>query len=205
MANGHDQGDGAGANGNENGNEDPQKRHHLLIPTLHQISTSRDINVVFIPSVSHLRAYLAVFSSKQDKDEQNLRAKQFSKSGTTKPLLVVYGLVGSHKHTSEWSAQGLGLSLSTLVDTSSREGRRVVLIEELEYDWDAGTESEADARLEKRKQLARKTWEERVPILNSSARKFGMESEDGGWSGRTVEVGRVVNRWFGFRRSEWDE
>lgn len=206
LDSGHDQGDGeASRNKSENENDEPEKRHHLLIPTLHQIATSRDINTVFMPSVSHLRAYLAVFSSKQDKDEQKLRAKEFSKSGTKIPLLVVYGLVGSHKHTSEWSAQGLGLSLSTLVDASDREERGVVLVEELEYGWDAGTELDVDARLEERKQLARKTWEERVPILNGSTRKFGIESEDGGWSGRTVEVGRVVNRWFRFKRAEWDE
>lgn len=44
-------------------------------------------------------------------------------------------------------------------------------------------------------------WGERMPMLNGSVRRAG---EDGGWSGRTVEVGRVLSRWFRFQKGEWD-
>src|ERR1700692_3518498 len=37
---------------------EPQPLHLLLVPTLHQIAISRHIHLVFIPTVSHLRAYL---------------------------------------------------------------------------------------------------------------------------------------------------
>jgi hypothetical protein len=41
-------------------------------------------------------------------------------------------------------------------------------------------------------------------MLNGSFRRAGPEGEDGGWSGRTVEVGRILARWFKFRKGEWE-
>jgi hypothetical protein len=35
-------------------------------------------------------------------------------------------------------------------------------------------------------------------------RRAGLESEDGGWSGRTVEVERILGRWFKFRKGDWE-
>jgi hypothetical protein len=118
---------------------------------------------------------------------------------------VIYGLISSHRHTSEWSVQGLGASLATLVDSAAINSQRVVLFEELTYDcfdrsgeqWGLGEERS------KRRDYGRQMWEERVPILYGNARKGGMDAE-GGWSGRTVELGRVLARWFRFGRSEWD-
>jgi hypothetical protein len=39
-------------------------------------------------------------------------------------------------------------------------------------------------------------------MLNGSVRRAGLESEEGGWSGRTVEVGRILARWFKFRKGD---
>lgn len=169
-------------------------RHHLLIPTLHQTATSRNIKLVYIPSVSHLRAYLSVFS--QDLQEQ-YKTQAFSKTGTKTPLLVIYGLLECHRHTSEWSAQGVGITLSALVDAGNRTGRKVVLIEEL----DGAVERDGMAR----KDNIQRGWEEKLPILNGSVRRAGVESEEGSWSGRTVEMGRVLSRWFRFERADWDD
>jgi hypothetical protein len=43
---------------------------------------------------------------------------------------------------------------------------------------------------------------ERVPVLSGSARRGAEES---GWAGKTVDVGRVLGRWFRFRQwsGEW--
>jgi hypothetical protein len=58
---------------------------------------------------------------------------------------------------------------------------------------------------EERRKGRRRVWEERVPMLNGSVRRAGLESEDGGWSGRTVEVGRILARWFKFGRGDWED
>jgi hypothetical protein len=160
--------------------------HPLLIPTLHQIATSRDVKLVFMHTVTHLRAWLAAFDGAEGDGE---------KGGG---VLVVYGVLGLHRDTSEWSAQGIGNSIASVVEAEVRGGRRVVLIEEKALD------SLEDVEVDDRESgKERVVWEERVPMLNGSMRRAGLESEEGGWSGRTVEVGRIVGRWFKFARAEW--
>ncbi|KAI9051651.1 hypothetical protein LZ554_004693 [Drepanopeziza brunnea f. sp. 'monogermtubi'] len=165
-----------------------KQRHPLLVATLHQIATSRSINLVFVATVSHLRAYLSVFPPPAlEAEAEPLRRPRFERQGNGAPFLVVYGLVSLHRDTSEWSAQGLGNSVAGLVEAGKRAGRRIVVVEERQ-----GDEDEVG------------NGEERMPMLNGSLRRAGLESEDGGWSGRTVEVGRVLGRWFRFKKGEWD-
>jgi hypothetical protein len=158
---------------------------------------------VFIPTVSHLRAYLSAFEEEE--------ASEPVKEERQVPLIVVYGLVGLHSDTSEWSAQGLGNSLSLLVEVGDRCGRGVVCIEErateeVRENLGAREEDEVvdDEESEERKwKQACKVWEQKVPMLNGSVRRAGMTSEDEAWSGRTVEVGRIFARWFRFGRGDW--
>jgi hypothetical protein len=179
----------------------PPERHPLLIPTLHQVATSRYVNLVFIPTVTHLRAYLAV-SPPQDTREPP--EQRLDKPGKNMPLVVVYGLVGLHRDTSEWSAQGLGSSLAGLVEAGWRTGRRTVVIEERKVESSGYEEGEGDlGGGDETRKGASKVWEEKVPMLNGSVRRAGLESEDGGWSGRTVEVGRILGRWFRFGKGDW--
>ena len=117
------------------------------------------------------------------------------------PLLVIYGVLELHRDTSEWSAQGLGNSISLLVEAGRRASQKVVLVEEkmIEADADAkvgAVEGSNNSRM--------KIWDERLPMLNGSVRRAGLESEDGGWSGRTVEVGRILSRWFSFQKGDWE-
>lgn len=157
---------------------------------------------MFIPTVSHLRACLNVFPSSSTKAEPP--DQKFDKPGKNEPLLVAYGLVGLHKDTSEWSAQGLGNSLSSLIEAGRRAARKVVVIEERMIEVGTDLEEDMVEEIKERKQVNLKIWDERVPMLNGSARRAGLEIEDGGWSGRTVEVGRILSRWFKFRKADWD-
>ncbi|EPE24415.1 hypothetical protein GLAREA_08267 [Glarea lozoyensis ATCC 20868] len=182
---------------------EPSPVHPLLIPTLHQIATSRSVKVVFIPTVSHLRAYLAAFG---EEDRVALPVPQFEKQGKNSPLIVVYGLVGLHRDTSEWSAQGLGNSVSALVEVGERCGRRVVCFEEREDEISGDLQELEDEEEEiesRRWKEVCKVWEQRVPMLNGSVRRAGMGSEDEAWSGRTIEAGRIFGRWFRFEKADW--
>jgi hypothetical protein len=171
--------------------------HPLLVPTLHQIATSRHIKLVFIPTLSHLRAHLAVFSSAEA--EGNGPPEKFDKPGKKRPLLIVYGLLELHRDTSEWSAQGLGHTVAGLVEAGLRTGRKIVVLEERGME-----DGFSDMELEERRQTGTKVWEEGVPMLNGSVRRAGLEDEDGGWSGRTVEIGRILARWFMFEKGGWE-
>ncbi|KAM0145038.1 hypothetical protein ACHAP3_000160 [Botrytis cinerea] len=196
--------------------------HSLLIKSLRQISISRHISLIYIPTISHLRAHLSVLSAETASKIGAPPDRKWDKVGMERAMIVVYGLIELHRDTSEWSAQGLGRSLSGLVESSVRGKRVVVCLEErerkternglIEVDVDGdediggqindrnGLDSDGDMGRDNR---AWKGWDEHVPMLNGSVRRTGLEAEDNGWSGRTIEVGRIFARWFDFRNAEW--
>ncbi|KAI1176713.1 hypothetical protein F4777DRAFT_248873 [Nemania sp. FL0916] len=171
-------------------------KHALLSSPLYQVATSRHIRVVYIPTVTHLRAYLSVFSP----DDSRVPAPPSLPAPTraqASPTLTVYGFLQLHRDTSEWSAQGLSDTLSALVERASRLSWKATLIEPrvVSCSDDGGS-----LGLE---ELLR----EAVPILNGGVRRLGLgadPNEGGGWSGRTVEVGRVLGRWTRFQKAQWD-
>lgn len=133
-------------------------------------------------------------------------------------MLVAYGLIELHQDTSEWSAQGLGHSIAVLVEAGVRWRKGLVVVEErvddgegeeehdhMREDTHLGDEGRQDEGEEERQKWKRmcKVWEQKLPMLNGSVKRVGLESEEGGWSGRTVEVGRVLGRWFKFGRGDW--
>ncbi|KAI1190120.1 hypothetical protein F5B17DRAFT_427930 [Nemania serpens] len=166
--------------------EKVEVKHALLSSPLYQVATSRHIRVIYVPTVTHLRAYLSVFSP----DESSVPAPPgHALTSGRRPHIVLYGFVNLHRDTSEWSAQGLSNTTSALVDLAHRLSWGALLIEP--------RSSSGGTTLE---ELLR----EAVPILNGGARRWGPDSEEGAWSGRTVEVGRILGRWFGFQRAQWE-
>ncbi|KAI1648691.1 uncharacterized protein F4817DRAFT_63450 [Daldinia loculata] len=164
-----------------------QQQHRLLSSPLYQIATSRHIRVVYIPTVTHLRAYLSVFSP--DDSKVPIPPAGFNSSGKCTPCIILYGFLEMHRDTSEWSAQGLGNSASALVELGYRLSWQMIVIEP-------------------RKRSSASSFEdslrENVPFLSGGGRRLGPDAEAGGWTGRTVEVGRVMKRWFDFQLGEWD-
>ncbi|KAK3902177.1 hypothetical protein C8A05DRAFT_44349 [Staphylotrichum tortipilum] len=165
----------------------PHGQHHpLLTPSLAQLAATRHIRTVFVPTVSHLRAWLAVFSV----DDHHFAPPPPLGTATKAPIagssrLVVYNLLALHRHTSEWSAQGLGASVAGLVEAGRRAGR-VVVVEEGALAGGLGL---------------KEILGEGVPVLGGRAGGADLE----GWKGRTVEVGRVLARWFRFGEGRWWE
>jgi hypothetical protein len=173
--------------------------HHLLHPSLMQIATSRHIRTVFIPSVTHLQAYLTVFSSTSDSnispptpnwttqpaaDAAATAANSSGKGGSsagngnTPPLLLVYGFLEVHRDGIAWSAQGISNSLAALIECGARESLTPVIVEP------KGAGGHEDLE----QVLAAK-----VPLLSGTYAKG-----DGSWSGRTVEMSRILGRWLEF-------
>ncbi|KAI1367300.1 hypothetical protein F5Y08DRAFT_73246 [Xylaria arbuscula] len=165
--------------------EDLDGKHALLSSPLYQVATSRHIHVVYVPTVTHLRAYLSVFSP----DDTRVPAPPLASRRDGKPHLILYGLVHLHRDTSEWSAQGLSNTTSALVELAHRLSWRTLVIEPLGGPSDTALEE---------------LLQETVPILKGGARRLGLKFEEGAWSGRTVEVGRVLGRWFRFQRMQWN-
>ncbi|KAI0442575.1 hypothetical protein F4803DRAFT_369277 [Xylaria telfairii] len=166
------------------GEGDPAMKHALLSSPLYQVATSRHIRVIYAPTVTHLRAYLSVFSP--DESRVPTPPTYPLTRDHSKPHIILYGFLRLHRDTSEWSAQGLSNTASTLVDLAHRLSWRTLLIE-----------PRTGATFE---ELLR----EAVPILNGGARRLGPDPEEGAWTGRTVEVGRILGRWSRFQRAQWD-
>ncbi|RYP48354.1 hypothetical protein DL768_005723 [Monosporascus sp. mg162] len=163
-------------------------RHRLLSSPLYQVAVSRHIRTVYVPTATHLRAYLSVFSP--DDSKVAPPPARFAAKLAMRPHLVLYGFLDLHRDTSEWSAQGLGNSAAALVELGNRLAWDVAVVEPRRPDSGGA--------------LLEEILSEPVPILSSGGRGFGLESEEGGWSGRRVQVGRVLMRWFRFRRGLWD-
>lgn len=197
--------------------------HPLLLKTLHQISLSRHISLIYIPTTSHLRAYLSVLSTNTPSKVKAPPDGKWDKAGRKRAMIVVYGLVELHRGTSEWSAQGLSRSLAALVEMSGRERSVIVCLEEREREFGRSGAMDVDDEDEdgsggenndgggvrsdetvRRKERLLMGWDEKVPMLNGSVRRTGLEGEDNGWSGRTIEVGRIFARWFDFENAKWD-
>jgi hypothetical protein len=145
-------GDGRGGDfgdGDGDGDGDDDDHGNLLANTIHQAAVARHIRVLITPTVSHLRALLTTFSltpgweSPDDStippppsvyvdSSQGLPPRMCPVCGIPEreALLVAYGLVDAHRGTSEWSSQGVGATVSILVDACAvPRGLRAVVVE----------------------------------------------------------------------------
>ncbi|GAW14411.1 hypothetical protein ANO14919_038130 [Xylariales sp. No.14919] len=165
--------------------EGAEVKHALLSSPLYQVATSRHIRIIYVPTVTHLRAYLSIFSP----DGSKIPAPPTSAlTRDREPHIIVYGFLKLHRDTSEWSAQGLSNTASALVELAHRLSWKTLLIEPRSGSHDTALEG---------------LLQEAVPILNGGARRLGLDSEEGAWTGRTVNIGRILGRWSRFQRAQW--
>jgi hypothetical protein len=155
--------------------------HPLQCKTLLQTAVSRHIRLLFVPSSTHLRAFLGTFSATDSKilPPPSLLS---TADNAERPMLIVYGLLELHRDSIEWSAQGIGTTATYLIEAAARNSFRAAVVEPRGA---MGFES-LDEFLE-----------EELPVLSGTAMKSG-----GTWSGRTVAVERVLARWFEFERQD---
>ncbi|KAH0490958.1 hypothetical protein TgHK011_002404 [Trichoderma gracile] len=162
--------------------------HPLERKSLLQTAVSRHIRLLFVPSTTHLRAYLGTFSASDsqippppslDLDDSDPRCP----TGT--PWLLVYGFLELHRDGTEWSAQGIGTTTAYFIEAAARNSFRAAI---------------AEPRGAKGLTTLDDFLDEKVPILSGS----GVNS-NGQYSGRTVPIRAVLNRWFEFERRDEDE
>ncbi|KAK1993645.1 hypothetical protein LX36DRAFT_245428 [Colletotrichum falcatum] len=157
----------------------------LLSATLYQTAVARHIRILFIPTVTHLRAYLSAFDPSESLTPPPPGHAPPSSSGKRRPpLLLVYGLLDLHRDTSEWSAQGLGNSAASLLEAARRTEFKPVVVEP------RGAGEHADFKA---------VLQDDLPVLSGGARR-----DEGVWAGRTVKVKHVLGRWFRFQKGQWD-
>ncbi len=158
--------------------------HPLLLPTIHQLATSRTIDVAFAPTLAHLRAYLASYIPPS---ESKPTSTAFDKPGSHVAMLVVYGLLELHRTTTEYSVQGLSRTLAVAVEAANLGGVRLTLVEAPQSPEPPANESMVDVGTT----TPRSPWGDQIPLLNSSLTL----SNHRAWAGRTVGVAAVIARW----------
>ncbi|KAL4887561.1 hypothetical protein BJY04DRAFT_4589 [Aspergillus karnatakaensis] len=157
---------------------EPYSHHQLLTKSLGTLSRARNVRTVFCPTIEHLRAYLSTGIEGRlplAEDKQN-----------PQPLLAILNPLSLHLPTREFSAQGLSRTLASAVEVSSRTNMDVVLCECRDA-LDASQTEHGEA-----------LWYMDVPLLNNSLRSG---TEGNSWTGRTVPIKRVAQRWFPFTDS----
>lgn len=159
----------------------------LLAAPLYLVAVARHIRVVFIPTVSHLRAYLSVFSVADSKVSQPPPPAHGVSTAPELPSLFIFRFLDMHRDTSEWSVQGLNNTTAILVETARRIKFQLVVTE---------PRTSADEPMEV-------ILEERVPVLSGSAQRTGPDLAGSGWTGKTVDVHRILKRHFHFQPGAW--
>jgi hypothetical protein len=161
----------------------------LLAAPLYLVAVAKHIRLVFLPTVSHLRAFLSVFSVQDSKVSAPPLTTSANGKPQRSPLLLIYGFLDMHRDTSEWSVQGLSNTTAVFVETARRVGFQAVAVE-------PKSQNAPDVGMDD-------LLTERLPVLSGSSRRDGPALEGGGWTGRTVDVRRVLERWFHFQPEGW--
>ncbi|KAF3039558.1 hypothetical protein E8E12_007782 [Didymella heteroderae] len=169
----------------------------LLVPTLHNLSTTRHVKLAFCASVQTLLAYLTAYDRPGYVHVDESDGKE---------RLVLVNLLALHKPTSSFSAQGLSRTFATAVETALRTGATLHLVECEDRHNLSGNTPEADVAMSGEEEndhppaAEQDPWDQDVSILNVSARRFGSGSGSGErtWAGRTVKAKRIAARWFRF-------
>lgn len=168
----------------------------LLVPTLHNLSTTRHVQLAFCASVQALLAYLTVYDRPGYVHVDESEGKE---------RLVLVNLLALHKPTSSFSAQGLSRTFATAVETALRTRATLHLVE-CEVGRSSSEEAPGDdvAMLDEEEEehipaVEQDPWDQDVSILNVSARRFGSGAGERAWAGRTVKAKRIAARWFQFQ------
>ncbi|KAH8596087.1 hypothetical protein B0O99DRAFT_123179 [Bisporella sp. PMI_857] len=167
--------------------------------TLNQVAASKQVQSIFVPTVSHLRAILAGLTCGSNDGASNQEPHDISKK---KPTILVYGLVSLHEDTSQWSTQGFGNTLSSLLDLGLKTHAGVMIVEERRLDHRESEDFRQQSRARRKSIRINQAWQQEVPLLGGSERRDGL-GESAGYSGRTVEVSRILARWFRFDEGSW--
>ena len=153
----------------------------VLTASLQQLGVARHIQAVFVPTVSHLRAYLAAFPAGVNK----VPPPPVADGLPSNARLVVYGLLDTHRESSEWSAQALGNTLAVLIETATDLAVQAVVIE---------PSQQGDELVSMDTLLG-----EHLPVLNGGSQRYSTA----GFADRRVQVRRVLGRWFQFKEVTW--
>ncbi len=153
----------------------PTPQHALLSKTLHTLSTSRNIKLVFFPTITVLRGYLSGYVTDQ------------MVTTTSLGPIIILNLLAMHHGTSEFTLQGLSQTFATAVSAAHWTSRVLNLVECKDI-LDPSNPNRGPA-----------LWWAEVQLL-SAAIKIGEAGQN--WGRRTIQVMKIASRWFKVEESK---
>lgn len=172
----------------------------LLAPSLLNLSRARHVKLAFCASVQALLAYLTAY---------HRPGYVHAEASEGEEKLVIVNLLALHKPTSAFSAQGLSRAFAAATDTALRTGVELHLVEceatqqlhdVVDLKEDTAMHDDGEDHHHTAPEQVQDPWDQHVPILNISVRRFGSAAGAGhrSWAGRTVKAKRIAARWFHF-------
>lgn len=174
----------------------------LIEPTLHNLSSSRHIKLIFCASVQALLAYLT-----SHRRTTLVHADDHAGAGR----LVLVDCLALHAPTPSFSAQGLSRTFAAAAEMAHVTGAVLNLVEcqmkrhspvdSDHEDVDMSHYQDSDSTIHTaEEEQGQDPWDQDISILNVSARRFGSGTGERAWAGRSVKVKRVAARWFQFHK-----
>jgi hypothetical protein len=180
------------------GDEQNGALHDLVAPTLHNLLTTKHVKLAFCASVQSLLAYLTAFG--RDGDAPTAEGEKQARIFLVNPLAL-------HASTMSFSAQGLSRSFAAAIETALRTSSVLYVVEcstQNRKREQQNEDGDADMADENEEVIANEQehgpWGQELSILNASARRFGSNSDERAWAGRTVKAKTVASRWFRFQK-----
>jgi hypothetical protein len=172
----------------------------IASPSLRNLLNTRHVKLAFCASVQALLAYLTA------------HGREASANTDSKTRIFLVNPLALHASTLSYSAQGLSRSFAAATETALKVGAILHVIECRSQGRPSEQNDEADdrdmrngeedqvTRAEEEEEVEQDPWEQEVSILNVSTRRFGSNSGERAWAGRTVKAKRVAARWFHFKK-----
>jgi hypothetical protein len=172
----------------------------IISPSLHNLLTARHIKLAFCTSVQALLAHLTAHGPDRPVS---------SVEGGERARIVIVNPLALHASTLSFSAQGLSRIFAAATETALKANAILHIVEchgegrtfnhQVEGDADMSCEGndEGDHDTTQREE---DPWDQEVAVLNVSARRFGSNSNERAWAGRTVKAKRIAARWFQFQK-----
>ena len=164
------------------------QEHMLLTPTLHLLAKAASLRIAYVPTLAHLRAYLATFSTQSKTSDAHNTSE---KIGLPTPTMALLNPLAVHRSTGDLTAQGLNRTISLAVEAAHRQNMQLVIVDLNQERGNGEEPSVGTVNVEEPSD----SWDERIPLLNSSLRFKG---EERAWAGKTVKISYIAGRWCKF-------
>lgn len=149
----------------------------ILSNSLQVLAMSSHVSMVFVRDMVHLRAYLSSLSTKQSP----------ANASPENRLLILHKTLDQMRESGSFHAQNLMRSCAIAVEAADAQRWRLILAET------SLPEPNADSAIDQERFTD--PWTQNIPMI-AEATRLGAEASD--WTGRMVQIRRVVGRWCKF-------